>query len=89
MERYRVFEALQEIVRLELEEPELDLMESSPIGDHPNWDSLDFRIVVALEARFGIVLDLDEHADMVVVGDIIDPIVKRITACVPVDRPSE
>ena len=86
MERSRIFEVLQEIVREELDEPELLLQESSAVGDHPNWDSLaHFRIIVALEARFGIALDLDEHAEMVLVGDIIDPIVRRIAARDPAE----
>jgi acyl carrier protein len=72
MEEIRMFEKIAEILEEELDVEKEDIKLDSKIKDDLGADSLDlFELINKIEDEFGITIDEEDYAKLVVVEDII------------------
>jgi acyl carrier protein len=72
MEEIRMFEKIAEILEEELDVEKDDIKLDSKIKDDLGADSLDlFELINKIEDEFGITIDEEDYAKLVVVEDII------------------
>ena len=79
MTRREVLQEVQAIVRAELDDPSLAIADATRVDDLPDWDSVaHVRIIVAVESRFGILLDPEEYTEFEDMGAMIDCICDKL-----------
>ncbi len=81
MDRHDILHGVQAVVREVLDAPTLTLTEQTEAVEVGGWDSLrHVRIILAVEARFGIRFDMDEIQDLADVGALVDLVAKHLAA---------
>ena len=79
MERNIVLERVEEILREEFEDDELEILDTTTAADVEGWDSLaHLSIIHSIEKEFGIKLTMGEIQESENVGELIDAIVKHL-----------
>lgn len=79
MQRREVLVRVQSIVRDELDDQSIQITETTAITDLPDWDSAaHVRILVALEAGFGILIDTEEFEVYTTLRDIVDCVYGKV-----------
>ena len=83
-----ILKEVQEIIRVELDQPHAEITLSTVADELPDWDSIaHVRIIVAIENRFGIVFDPEEYTEFADVGEMIACIARRLDARRPPSAP--
>jgi acyl carrier protein len=73
VQRLQILEQIQSIVRDELEDQSIRISDATAIRDLPDWDSAaHVRILVAIEAHFGILIEVEEYTTFTTLKDIVD-----------------
>lgn len=78
VQRRDILAGVQSIVREELDDPSIEITDQTAIMDIPDWDSAaHVRILVALEAHFNILIDVEEYTTFTTLKDVIDCIASK------------
>jgi acyl carrier protein len=84
VQRRDVLRQLQSIVREELDDPSIQITDATAIRDLPDWDSAaHVRILVAMEAHFDILIDVEEYTTFTTLKDIVDCVCGKLGTCSP------
>jgi acyl carrier protein len=76
--RTEILQKIQDVVRDQLNDPELMIGEKTRAADVTGWDSLTHvQIIVGVEKKFGFRLKASEVAQLEDVGTLIDFVVAR------------
>lgn len=76
-----ILKEVQEIIRVELDQPLAEITLSTVADELPDWDSIaHVRIIVAVENRFGIVFDPEEYTEFADVGEMVACIARLVEA---------
>ena len=76
--RTEILQKIQDVVRDELNDPELIIDERTRASNVPGWDSLTHvQIIVGVERKFGFRLKASEVAQLEDVGSLIDLVIAR------------
>ena len=79
MERVEVLKNVEEILREEFEEDELEISDETTASDVDGWDSLaHLSIVHEIEKKFNIKLTMGEIQESKNIGEFIDAIIKHL-----------
>ncbi|CAN5249052.1 acyl carrier protein [soil metagenome] len=81
MDRQDILRAIEGVVREVLNDPSVSLDERTEALDVDGWDSLHHvRILLGVEARFGVRFDMEELQDLADVSALVDLTVKHLAA---------
>lgn len=81
MQHVEVLEQVQAIIRTELEDESIRITDATVMDDVPGWDSVaHIRIVVAVESRFGILLDPGEYMEIADVGEMVNSVSAKLVS---------
>lgn len=81
MERAAVRAKVQEILRDIVDDDEVAITDDTVAEDVVDWDSTNHvRLIVAIEAEFGIHFETDEITRPESVGDLVDLILAKLAA---------
>ena len=76
--RTEILQKVQDVVRDELNDPELVIDEKTRASDVSGWDSLTHvQIIVGVEKKFGFRLKASEVAQLEDVGSLIELVIAR------------
>jgi acyl carrier protein len=82
VQRLQILVQLQSIVRDELGDPSIQINDTKAIKDLPDWDSAaHVRILVAIEAHFDILIEVEEYTTFTTLKDIVDCVSGKLGTC--------
>ena len=82
VQRLEILVQLQSIVRDELGDQSIQISDETAIKDLADWDSAaHVRILVAIEAHFGILIEVEEYTNFTRLKDIVDCVSGKFGTC--------
>lgn len=70
---------MQSILCAQFDDPSIRIVDTTVAEDIPNWDSImHVRVIVAVEAHFGILFEPDEYMDFANVGEMVDCVCEKL-----------
>jgi acyl carrier protein len=79
LKRSEVLDQLISIIRAQLEDETVQITAVTAVSDVADWDSIAHaRIIVDIEAQYGILFDPDEYAEFADVGELVDRVCEKI-----------
>lgn len=87
VQRLDILGQVQSIVREELDDPSIEITDRTAIMDIPDWDSAaHVRILVAMEAHFRVLIEVEEYTAFTTLKDIVDCIAGKLGEPLTPDR---
>jgi acyl carrier protein len=79
LKRSEVMDRLISIIRAQLEDESVRITAATAASDVAEWDSIAHaRIIVDIEAQYGILFDPDEYTEFADVGELVDRVCEKI-----------